>query len=103
MYKRKNKEAGKELEKANESGDPVKITEAKNKCLLYDSLQLAHKCILNSFYGYVMRTGARWYSMEVAGITTFTGSIGYSFAGNSWSSIVDPMEHQFCYFAEQND
>lgn len=21
----------------------------------YDSLQLAHKCILNSFYGYVMR------------------------------------------------
>lgn len=24
-------------------------------------LQLAHKCILNSFYGYVMRKGARWY------------------------------------------
>lgn len=24
-------------------------------CVLYDSLQLAHKCILNSFYGYVMR------------------------------------------------
>ena len=23
--------------------------------VLYDSLQLAHKCILNSFYGYVMR------------------------------------------------
>lgn len=23
--------------------------------MLYDSLQLAHKCILNSFYGYVMR------------------------------------------------
>ena len=23
--------------------------------ILYDSLQLAHKCILNSFYGYVMR------------------------------------------------
>ncbi len=22
--------------------------------MLYDSLQLAHKCILNSFYGYVM-------------------------------------------------
>jgi len=28
--------------------------------VLYDSLQLAHKCILNSFYGYVMRKGARW-------------------------------------------
>lgn len=25
--------------------------------VLYDSLQLAHKCILNSFYGYVMRKG----------------------------------------------
>ena len=44
------------------------------RCLLYDSLQLAHKCILNSFYGYVMRAAARWHSMEMAGITTFTGS-----------------------------
>ena len=39
---------------------------------LYDSLQLAHKCILNSFYGYVMRRGARWYSMEMAGVVTYT-------------------------------
>jgi DNA polymerase epsilon subunit 1 len=39
--------------------------------VLYDSLQLAHKCILNSFYGYVMRKGARWYSMEMAGIGPF--------------------------------
>jgi DNA polymerase elongation subunit (family B) len=38
---------------------------------MYDSLQLAHKCILNSFYGYVMRKGARWYSMEMAGIGIF--------------------------------
>lgn len=29
----------------------------KSKEILYDSLQLAHKCILNSFYGYVMRKG----------------------------------------------
>lgn len=27
--------------------------------VLYNSLQLAHKCILNSFYGYVMRRGSR--------------------------------------------
>jgi DNA polymerase epsilon subunit 1 len=39
-----------------------------------DSLQLAHKCILNSFYGYVMRKGARWRSMEMAGIVTHTGA-----------------------------
>ena len=42
--------------------------------VLYDSLQLAHKCILNSFYGYVMRRGARWYSMEMAGVVTNTGA-----------------------------
>ena len=24
------------------------------------------RCILNSFYGYVMRRGARWNSMEMA-------------------------------------
>eukprot|EP00494_Astrolonche_serrata_P024791 UN25051 len=41
---------------------------------LYDSLQLAHKCILNSFYGYVMRTGSRWYSMPMAAITTYLGA-----------------------------
>lgn len=51
----------------------MKIAEAKAMVLLYDSLQLAHKCILNSFYGYVMRKGARWRSMEMAGVTTFLG------------------------------
>ena len=51
----------------------MKIAEAKAMVLLYDSLQLAHTCILNSFYGYVMRKGARWRSMEMAGVTTFLG------------------------------
>ena len=54
--------------------DKVAILEAQDMIVLYDSLQLAHKCILNSFYGYVMRKGARWYSMEMAGITTYTGA-----------------------------
>jgi DNA polymerase epsilon subunit 1 len=48
--------------------------EAEDKALVYDSLQVAHKCILNSFYGYVMRKGARWRSMEMAGIVTKTGA-----------------------------
>ena len=47
---------------------------AADMVVLYDSLQLAHKCILNSFYGYVMRKGARWYSMEMAGVVTYTGA-----------------------------
>ncbi len=42
---------------AMEKGDAAEIKSAKGKEVLYDSLQLAHKCILNSFYGYVMRKG----------------------------------------------
>jgi hypothetical protein len=41
-------------------GDEKAAKEAGDKNLLFDSLQLAHKCILNSFYGYVMRKGAWW-------------------------------------------
>ena len=55
-------------------GDPAEIKRMAGQVVLYDSLQLAHKCILNSFYGYVMRKGARWYSMEMAGIVCYTGS-----------------------------
>lgn len=40
----------------------------------YDSMQLAHKCIQNSFYGYVMRKGSRWSSIEMAGVVTRTGA-----------------------------
>ncbi|VDN09429.1 unnamed protein product, partial [Dibothriocephalus latus] len=55
-------------------GDPALVKEASSMVVLYDSLQLAHKCILNSFYGYVMRRGARWHSMEMAGIVCHTGA-----------------------------
>lgn len=57
-----------------EPSDKHAIDEAKKMVVLYDSLQLAHKVILNSFYGYVMRKGSRWYSMEMAGITCLTGA-----------------------------
>jgi DNA polymerase epsilon subunit 1 len=59
---------------AKKSGDAAAEVHAGNMALVYDSLQTAHKCILNSFYGYVMRKGARWYSMEMAGIVTYTGA-----------------------------
>ncbi|XP_071480194.1 DNA polymerase epsilon catalytic subunit A-like [Diadema antillarum] len=64
----------KKVSAAVEKGDAAEIKSAMNKEILYDSLQLAHKCILNSFYGYVMRKGARWYSMEMAGIVCYTGA-----------------------------
>lgn len=56
------------------SSDKHARDEARKMIVLYDSLQLAHKVILNSFYGYVMRKGSRWYSMEMAGITCLTGA-----------------------------
>jgi DNA polymerase epsilon subunit 1 len=59
---------------AEKEGDHVSCRKAEDMEVLMDSLQLAHKCILNSFYGYVMRKGARWRSMEMAGIVTHTGA-----------------------------
>ena len=73
-YKGLCKVSKKEVGEAAASGDAAWLKSAKNKEVLYDSLQLAHKCILNSFYGYVMRKGARWYSMEMAGIVCYTGA-----------------------------
>ncbi|EQC32684.1 hypothetical protein SDRG_09658 [Saprolegnia diclina VS20] len=73
-YKILTKQWTKKLKEAEAKHDVLGKVEAANKCLVFDSLQLAHKCILNSFYGYVMRKGARWHSMEMAGIVTNTGS-----------------------------
>ncbi|PRD31688.1 UNVERIFIED_CONTAM: Pole [Trichonephila clavipes] len=68
------KVAKKKVSEAVAKGDASAIKSSKTLEVLYDSLQLAHKCILNSFYGYVMRRGARWYSMEMAGIVCHTGA-----------------------------
>ncbi|KAJ6368932.1 hypothetical protein OIU78_001326 [Salix suchowensis] len=73
-YKGLNKVWKGKLSEAKACGNSIKIQEAHDMVVLYDSLQLAHKCILNSFYGYVMRKGARWYSMEMAGVVTYTGA-----------------------------
>lgn len=56
-YKGLSKKAKQNVVEAIKSGDASEIKSAKNKEVLYDSLQTAHKCILNSFYGYVMRRG----------------------------------------------
>ena len=70
-YKKLTKVWGKQVGKATTAQQKK---EAEDTTLVYDSLQVAHKCILNSFYGYVMRKGARWRSMEMAGIVTKTGA-----------------------------
>ena len=70
----------------------AEVDEAKKMVVLYDSLQLAHKCILNSFYGYVMRKGARWHSMEMAGITCLTGATIIQMARALVEQIGRPLE-----------
>ena len=68
------------------------IEEAKKMIVLFDSLQLAHKVILNSFYGYVMRKGSRWYSMEMAGVTCLTGAKIIQMARQLVERIGRPLE-----------
>ncbi|KAJ6167043.1 DNA polymerase epsilon catalytic subunit A [Penicillium chermesinum] len=70
----------------------AEIEEAKKMIVLFDSLQLAHKVILNSFYGYVMRKGSRWYSMEMAGVTCLTGAHIIQMARELVERIGRPLE-----------
>ena len=71
VFKGLKKQWGK---KSSGAKDPAEKKHCEDKVLVYDSLQVAHKCILNSFYGYVMRKGARWRSMPMGGIVTKTGA-----------------------------
>ncbi|KAF8541905.1 DNA polymerase family B [Trichophaea hybrida] len=68
------------------------IEQAKKMVILFDSLQLAHKVILNSFYGYVMRKGSRWYSMEMAGVTCLTGAHIIQMAKELVERVGRPLE-----------
>ena len=54
-YKKLTKVWAGKLRAAHKSGDEKAAKTAGDKNLLFDSLQLAHKCILNSFYGLVNR------------------------------------------------
>lgn len=72
--------------------DIPSVEEAKKMIVLYNSLQLAHKVILNSFYGYVMRKGSRWYSMEMAGVTCLTGATIIQLARSRVEQLGRPLE-----------
>ena len=74
------------------SASASEIEEAQKMIVLFDSLQLAHKVILNSFYGYVMRKGSRWYSMEMAGVTCLTGAHIIQMARELVERIGRPLE-----------
>lgn len=66
--------------------------ECLKRAVYYDSLQLAFKVILNSFYGYVMRKGSRWYSIEMAGITCLTGATIIQMARSLIERLGRPLE-----------
>ncbi|KAH3743851.1 DNA polymerase epsilon catalytic subunit A [Pelomyxa schiedti] len=92
QYKNLHKTWCGKREQAIKEGNTDKIAEAVGMVILYDSQQLAHKCILNSFYGYVMRKGARWRSMEMAGIVTHTGFQIITKAREFISNVGRPLE-----------
>lgn len=92
-YKGKQKEWKIKVETLKSSGASTSDVEnAQKMIVLYDSLQLAHKVILNSFYGYVMRKGSRWYSMEMAGVTCLTGAQIIQVARQLIERIGRPLE-----------
>jgi DNA polymerase epsilon subunit 1 len=91
-YKGLHKTWKKNLDGLLAEGSVAEIEEARKMIVIYDSLQLAHKCILNSFYGYVMRKGARWHSMEMAGITCLTGATIIQMARQLVEQIGRPLE-----------
>ncbi|CRG85659.1 DNA polymerase epsilon subunit 1 [Talaromyces islandicus] len=92
-FKGKQKVWKGKTESLKASGAPAaEVDEAKKMIVLFDSLQLAHKVILNSFYGYVMRKGSRWYSMEMAGVTCLTGAHIIQMARELVERIGRPLE-----------
>ncbi|KAJ1842480.1 DNA polymerase epsilon catalytic subunit, partial [Coemansia sp. RSA 486] len=92
VYKGLHKKEKKKLDQALAAGDGTLVDASRKLIVLYDSLQLAHKCILNSFYGYVMRKGARWHSLEMAGVVCLTGSRIIQMARQRVEQMGRPLE-----------
>ncbi|KAJ1920549.1 DNA polymerase epsilon catalytic subunit [Mycoemilia scoparia] len=92
VYKGLHKKEKKKLDEALAAGDQAKVGQCKKFIVVYDSLQLAHKCILNSFYGYVMRKQARWQSLEMAGVVCLTGSRIIQMARQRIEQLGRPLE-----------
>lgn len=92
-FKGKQKVWKGKTEELKAAGAPAhEVEHAKKMIVLFDSMQLAHKVILNSFYGYVMRKGSRWYSLEMAGVTCLTGARIIQLARSLVERIGRPLE-----------
>lgn len=92
-YKALNKAAKQQVAAALAKGDAADIKSAKSREVLYDSLQLAHKCILNSFYGYVMRKGYVFklrilLRINIYYVDLFVRQVSMVQYGNGWNSML---------------
>lgn len=85
VYKNLYKKAAQEYER-----NPT--NENKKNLIVYNSLQVAYKCILNSFYGYAMRAGSRWFSLEMAATVCNVGGQIIRLAKELVEKIGVPLE-----------
>ncbi|KAI5148676.1 DNA polymerase epsilon subunit 1 [Enteropsectra breve] len=85
LEKRRYKQALFDCEKSPTS-------ENEKRVVIHNSLQIAYKCVLNSFYGYVMRTGSRWFSLEMAAAVCNTGGKIIKMAKQLVEAIGTPLE-----------
>ncbi|CAF2826433.1 unnamed protein product [Rotaria sp. Silwood2] len=81
---------GKNLGNAIKKDDLNEVKRCKNLIVIYDSLQLAHKCILNPFYS------ERWHRMEMGGIVCTTGSRIIKHTRELVEQIGRPLELDIC-------
>ncbi|KAF9765064.1 DNA polymerase epsilon catalytic subunit A [Nosema granulosis] len=93
LYRYKNLQRDIAQEIKNLDGADSKNLAILNKKLsIFSSLQLAHKCILDSFYGYVMKNDSRWHSTEMAAIVCNIGTKIIKFAKAQIEQVGIPLE-----------
>lgn len=92
MFKEKRYEMKNLHKLAQKEAEENPTKENVDKSNIYNSLQVAYKCILNSFYGYVMRKGSRWWSIDMAAITCHLGGEIIKLAKKIVSGFGIPLE-----------
>ncbi|KAK1275110.1 DNA polymerase epsilon catalytic subunit A [Acorus gramineus] len=99
-YKGLNKLWKGKLTDAKASGNSMKIQEAQDMVVLYDSLQLAHKCILNSFYGYVMRKDMKKKHMISYPCVMLNVDVARNNTNDQYQNLKDPVTKTYTTHSE---
>ncbi|KAF7823259.1 DNA polymerase epsilon catalytic subunit A-like [Senna tora] len=99
-YKGLNKVWKGKLSEAKASGNSIKIQEAQDMVVLYDSLQLAHKCILNSFYGYVMRKDSKRKLTISYPCVMLNVDVARNNTNDQYQTLTDPVRKTYTTHSE---